>query len=136
MAAQARQLDSVSGRRGARLVSGHAGPVRHGGQRVGLRGRLPLQSRPGPFLRGSRETANTNWRSATRIYRGREDFVYRIAVGEQPFITQMFPLGGRSGLPVASIAGWNLPGNRVRLDTKAGPAHSADDRAARRMALQ
>ncbi|MCK5802059.1 MAG: hypothetical protein KAI66_04470, partial [Lentisphaeria bacterium] len=28
------------------------------------------------------------------IYRGREDFVYRISVGELPFITRMFPLGG------------------------------------------
>ena len=31
------------------------------------------------------------------LYRGREDFVYRIAVGESPFVTQVFPLGGRSG---------------------------------------
>ena len=56
------------------------------------------------------------------LYRGREDFVYRIAVGESPFVTQVFPLGGRSGtLRGATITGWNLPGNRVRLDTKAGP---------------
>jgi len=31
------------------------------------------------------------------IYRGREDFVYRVAVGELPFITRIFPLGGRAG---------------------------------------
>ena len=55
------------------------------------------------------------------IYRGREDFVYRIAVGEQPFITRMFPLGGCVGeKAVASIDGWNLPGKRLRLDTLAG----------------
>jgi len=55
------------------------------------------------------------------IYRGREDFVYRIAVGELPFITQTFPLGGRTGVgTVASIDGWNLPSTRLRLDTQPG----------------
>jgi hypothetical protein len=55
------------------------------------------------------------------IYRGREDFVYRIAVGEQPFITQTFPLGGEVGATtVASIAGWNLSSDRMRLDTRPG----------------
>jgi len=55
------------------------------------------------------------------IYRGRADFVYRIAVGEQPFITQMFPLGARAGTTTtASISGWNLPERRLRLDTQAG----------------
>jgi len=53
------------------------------------------------------------------IYRGREDFVYRIAVSEQPFITRMFPLGGREGVEtVASIAGWNLARARLPLDTQ------------------
>jgi len=55
------------------------------------------------------------------IYRGREDFVYRIAVGEQPFITRTFPLGGRMGArTVASVAGWNLPGKKLPLDTRPG----------------
>ena len=31
------------------------------------------------------------------IYRGREDFVYRVTVGELPFVTSIFPLGGRVG---------------------------------------
>ena len=31
------------------------------------------------------------------IYRGREDFVYRIEVGQQAFITSGFPLGAREG---------------------------------------
>ncbi len=52
------------------------------------------------------------------IYRGREDFVYRIAVGEQPFITRSFPLGGRRGSrAVASIDGWNLSGKKLPLPT-------------------
>jgi len=55
------------------------------------------------------------------IYRGREDFVYRIAVGEQPFITRMFPLGGRVGSEtVVSIDGWNLRRKRLPLDTNPG----------------
>ncbi len=55
------------------------------------------------------------------IYRGREDFVYRIAIGELPFITEMSPLGGRLGAKtVASISGWNLPKARLRLDTEIG----------------
>jgi hypothetical protein len=55
------------------------------------------------------------------IYRGREDFVYRIAVSEQPFVTQMFPLGGKVGVKtVASIDGWNLPKTRILLDTQPG----------------
>jgi hypothetical protein len=53
------------------------------------------------------------------IYRGREDFVYRVAVGEQPFITQTFPLGGREGVKtIASIEGWNLPKTHLPLDTQ------------------
>ncbi|MBN2293167.1 MAG: PPC domain-containing protein [Pirellulales bacterium] len=43
------------------------------------------------------------------IYRGREDFVYRITIGEVPFITSIFPLGGRSGeVPQIEMDGWNI----------------------------
>ena len=53
------------------------------------------------------------------VYRGRQDFVYRVAVGELPFITHAFPLGGRAGVQtVAAIDGWNLPTNRLRLNTQ------------------
>jgi hypothetical protein len=55
------------------------------------------------------------------IYRGREDFVYRVTVSEQPFISEMFPLGGQTGMPtVASILGWNLPKRKLPLDTEPG----------------
>jgi hypothetical protein len=55
------------------------------------------------------------------IYRGREDFVYRLAVGETPFITQMFPLGGpENSNRTAAIDGWNLPKKLLSLDTAAG----------------
>lgn len=52
------------------------------------------------------------------IYRGREDFVYRISISERPFITQIFPLGAKVGsTTVASVRGWNLDVNELTLDT-------------------
>ena len=43
------------------------------------------------------------------IYRGREDFVYRMTIGELPFVTSIFPLGARVGDPVTiEMNGWNL----------------------------
>ncbi|MBM3860683.1 MAG: hypothetical protein FJ395_13675 [Verrucomicrobia bacterium] len=45
------------------------------------------------------------------IYRGREDFVYRVTIGELPFVTSIFPLGGRDGEPSSvKMKGWNLKG--------------------------
>ena len=43
------------------------------------------------------------------IYRGREDFVYRITIGESPFVTSLFPPGRQVGTSVApKMKGWNL----------------------------
>jgi len=43
------------------------------------------------------------------LYRGRNDFVYRITVAETPFVTSIFPLGARVGEPVKiEMDGWNL----------------------------
>ena len=43
------------------------------------------------------------------IYRGREDFVYRITLGELPFVTSVFPLGAQLGAAMPpDLAGWNL----------------------------
>ena len=51
------------------------------------------------------------------IFRGREDFVYRLTVGQVPFITGIFPLGGPVGAKSAvQPAGWNLLSDRVTLD--------------------
>ena len=51
------------------------------------------------------------------IYRGREDFVYRITVGELPFVTGVFPLGGPAGATTAvELTGWNLPRTRLTVD--------------------
>lgn len=51
------------------------------------------------------------------IYRGREDFVYRLLVGEVPFVTSIFPLGGRQGTKLTlRLAGWNLPQEELEVD--------------------
>ena len=48
------------------------------------------------------------------IYRGREDFVYRITIGEFPFVTSIFPIGAQTGAPVKIKAtGWNLESAEV-----------------------
>lgn len=45
------------------------------------------------------------------IYRGREDFVYRISLAELPFITSLFPLGSQTNQhPTLHATGWNLDG--------------------------
>lgn len=55
------------------------------------------------------------------IYRGREDFVYRLSVSERPFITSMFPLGAtKDGVAQAKISGWNLERAHVPLNETAG----------------
>jgi hypothetical protein len=52
------------------------------------------------------------------IYRGREDFVYRVTIGELPFVTEIFPLGARAGAPASvSLQGWNLPVKELTPDT-------------------
>ena len=52
------------------------------------------------------------------IYRGREDFVYRVSLGELPFITRVFPPGGPCGREtVAEIDGYNLPVGTLTLGT-------------------
>jgi len=53
------------------------------------------------------------------LYRGREDFVYRVTVAEAPFITGIFPLGGRAGAETAvAVSGWNLPSNKLFKDAR------------------
>jgi acetyl esterase/lipase len=53
------------------------------------------------------------------IYRGREDFVYRITVGELPFVTGIFPLGGPAGQQTTvKLKGWNLPTDTFRVDNR------------------
>ena len=53
------------------------------------------------------------------IYRGREDFVYRIDLGRIPYVTAIFPLGGRAGEKhTVRLSGWNLPRPTVEVDCR------------------
>lgn len=54
------------------------------------------------------------------IFRGREDFVYRVSVSERPFITSIFPLGAKAGDPAElTVGGWNLKSSGMTIDTQA-----------------
>lgn len=56
------------------------------------------------------------------LYRGREDFVYRITIAETPFITSIFPLGYPAGQPAKiEIKGWNLDKARLALPPADAP---------------
>ena len=53
------------------------------------------------------------------IYRGRPDFVYRITLGELPYITSVFPLGAPAGAaPLSRLSGWNLPTDTLTIDAR------------------
>ncbi len=53
------------------------------------------------------------------LFRGRESFVYRITLGELPFVTGIFPLGGQVGkLPKVEMSGWNLKKAVLKLPPK------------------
>ena len=57
------------------------------------------------------------------LFRGRESFVYRITIGELPFVTSIFPLGGRVGEPVAiETDGWNLEETTLAPPPQDAPA--------------
>jgi hypothetical protein len=66
-------------------------------------------------------------RVADALYRGREDFVYRVTIGEMPLVTSIFPLGGRAGEPATiRMQGWNLDAAELRapLPNAAPGVHS------------
>jgi hypothetical protein len=54
------------------------------------------------------------------LYRGREDFVYRIEAGELPFVTSVFPLGGPAkARTTVALEGWNLSTSTLTLEPAA-----------------
>lgn len=56
------------------------------------------------------------------LFRGRESFVYRITIGELPFVTSIFPLGARVGEAVKiEMDGWNLEGTTISPPKDARP---------------
>ena len=94
------------------------------GQGSGLRRPLPLPSRPGALLRDSRATASTRSKSTIPIYRGREDFVYRIdrrrtAVRHRAFSRWAAAAGARTAV---ELKGWNLPAGKFTERRKGKPA--------------
>jgi len=51
------------------------------------------------------------------LFRGRDEFIYRLDIGATPFVTHAFPLGGRRGTEVrVHVAGVNLPIGEVAID--------------------
>ncbi|MFB3896379.1 MAG: hypothetical protein ACE14V_08765 [bacterium] len=55
------------------------------------------------------------------IYRGREDFIYRVSIGEEPYITGLYPLGGQVGkVTYSRITGWNLAKPQIIFNTNPG----------------
>lgn len=53
------------------------------------------------------------------IYRGREDFVYRVALGELPFVQSVFPLGSNRAQPTTvALTGWNLRSAAMPVDPR------------------
>jgi hypothetical protein len=72
------------------------------------------------------------------IYRGRHDFVYRVEIGELPFITSVFPAGGRMGSETRiELSGWNLATiqQSVQLSESGIQSIELDAGGARRQAL-
>lgn len=54
------------------------------------------------------------------LFRGRDDFVYRLSIAAVPYITHLFPLGGRRGTQVhVQLRGVNLPAENLTLDIPA-----------------
>jgi hypothetical protein len=59
------------------------------------------------------------------LFRGREDFVYRVAIGELPYLTGIFPLGSKSGTNTTlALTGWNLPVTNLTSIAQAPGVHS------------
>jgi len=54
------------------------------------------------------------------LYRGRDEFIYRLHIGTQPYVTHIFPLGGQRNTKVqVKLAGANLPTDQTTLDLTA-----------------
>lgn len=68
------------------------------------------------------EDGNYAFEIKDAIFRGREDFVYRISIGELPFVTGVFPLGAPAGSRTTfNVTGWNLPVEKLLLDATDQP---------------
>ncbi len=63
------------------------------------------------------------------LHRGREDFVYRVNIGELPYITGIHPLGGQTArAQTVTLEGWNLGSKTMVLpEVKIGIQTLAQD---------
>jgi hypothetical protein len=65
------------------------------------------------------------------LYRGRDDFVYRLRMGELPFITHVFPLGATRGSKTdLQLYGVHLPQEKMTVDLT-GPDIAESDAVVR-----
>ena len=95
-----------------------------GGREVGYGYDYQLQPDPVIFYEAP---ADGEYTVAIRdsLHRGREDFVYRLNLGEWPVVTNAFPLGGRVGSPIAmELAGWNFGATNATVTFDAPGVHS------------
>ena len=106
-----------------------------GGQRSGVRRRLPLPARPGAALPDSRRRRVHRRDQGRDLSGGARTSSTASSIGELPFVTSIFPLGGPAGAKTAvEVTGWNLP-DRQRDDgcdgrrAGHGDAHGAPRRA-------
>ena len=76
-----------------------------------------FQNSPDPVLIFTPEkTASYFLEIKDALYRGRDDFVYRLRAGELPFIKSIFPCGGNSKeITQIDIDGVNLPAKKLKV---------------------
>jgi len=61
------------------------------------------------------------------LFRGRGDFVYRLTIGQTPYLTHIFPLGGRRGETThVELHGFNLPADSLELNVPADSFYRRD----------
>jgi len=99
------------------LVPAHAGAVRREGSRAQLCD--DYRSNPDPVLLYELPgDGDYVVEIKDSIFRGREDFVYRIAIGELPFVTSIYPLGSPPMQRATfALTGWNLASSQLTMDT-------------------
>ena len=58
------------------------------------------------------------------LFRGREDFVYRLTIAPTPIVESVFPFGLKEGTSTTlSLSGRNLPVNEITVEAKPGLPH-------------
>ena len=108
ISAEARRLIPYHGRRRSRLVPGRAGLYDAHGQEVAYDDDFRFNPDPTSSTKCPR-TASTCWRSTMPFTAAAKTSSIASRIGELPFVTSIFPLGGRAGEPrTSSMKGWNL----------------------------